>query len=202
METARVPLPREVYPPREDTELILPFARGNAGRWLLEIGCGSGVIAMEAARGGARVIATDRNPFAVAFVAACAARASLDLEVLRTDLASGVRPVDRILSNPPYLPTPASARDPDPWHNLALDGGWDGCRVLARIVAGLWEHLRSSGEAFVVGSSRQDPDRVRGILQEFTERGGSVEIVARKALPDEVLVVHRFRVGADRASPA
>ncbi|EQD56766.1 methyltransferase, partial [mine drainage metagenome] len=61
----------------------------------------------------------------------------LDLETVRTDLARGLGRFDRILANPPYLPTRTEDRDPDPWQNLALDGGPDGTSTTERILAQL-----------------------------------------------------------------
>ena len=49
------------------------------GRPVLELGCGLGLPALAAARAGARVLATDRSPGAVAYVAASAAREGIGL---------------------------------------------------------------------------------------------------------------------------
>src|SRR5258708_18508260 len=93
--------PVAVYPPREDTELLLPCADVAPGTTLVEVGCGRGAAALRAARGGARVVATDLNPDAVAHVARSARAEDLALVAVRTDLAHGVRSVDRVLFNPP-----------------------------------------------------------------------------------------------------
>ena len=111
-----------VYPPREDTLLILPFAEVAPGALFLEVGCGVGLAALTAARRGARVVATDVNPHALRHLRARARAEGLDLTPVRTDLARGLGRFDRLLSNPPYLPTRPEERDPDRWHNLALDG--------------------------------------------------------------------------------
>src|SRR5689334_1594678 len=107
--------PESVYPPREDSELLLSYADVPPGTTLVEIGCGRGGGALRAARGGARVVATDLNPAAVAQVARAGRAEGLALVAVRTDLAHGVRAVARVLFNPPYLPTPPGERDPDPW---------------------------------------------------------------------------------------
>ena len=181
-----------MYPPREDSELLLPFARVAPGTSLLEIGAGRGLAAIEAAHGGARVVATDLNPWALAALRHRARAERLDLETVRTDLAAGLGRFDRILANPPYLPTTPEERDPDPWHNLALDGGPDGCRVLARIVGALPEHLASGASAFLLISSVQDPTAVRSIARGWEALGGRCEVVARRPLEGEVLEVREF----------
>jgi len=67
-ETIKIILPRTVYPPKEDTQLIekcvSEIGLGN-GRKLLEIGCGSGAVSISAALSGWEVTACDINPLAV-----------------------------------------------------------------------------------------------------------------------------------------
>jgi len=183
---------RSVYPPREDSFLLVPFAAVASGTSLIEVGAGSGLAALEAARRGARVVATDRNPEALRQLRARALAERLDLSVVRTDLAAGLGRFDRLLSNPPYLPTRPEERDPDRWTNIALDGGLDGCRVLARLVHDLPDHLAPGGAAYVVGSSLQDERALAGLRTEWRKLGGDQEVVADRWLEGERLFVWRF----------
>lgn len=184
-----------VYPPREDTLLLLPFAEVFPGTLLLEVGAGAGLAALTAARRGARVVATDVNPHALRCLRERARAEGVDLTLVRTDLARGLGRFDRLLSNPPYLPTRPEERDPDRWHNLALDGGPDGCRVTARLVEELDQHLTADGTAFVVVSSRQDADALERIRNGWARRGGSMEVADSRALEGERLDVWRLRLG-------
>jgi release factor glutamine methyltransferase len=184
-----------VYPAREDTYLLLPFANVPPGTLLLEVGTGSGLAALTAARGGARVVATDLNPHALRRLGLKARAERLDLTLVRTDLARGLGRFERVLANPPYLPTRPEERDPDRWHNLALDGGPDGCRITARLVRDLDLHLTPSGSAFVVASSLQDPAARARVRGEWVSRGGSVDTVDSCRLEGEMLEVWRFRLG-------
>ncbi len=188
-----------VYPVLEDTELLLPFARGTRGLRLLEIGCGQGAAALAAARDGARVVATDLNPRALTELRRRARAGSLDLDVVRTDLAAGLRRFDRILANPPYLPTPPAARDPDRWLNLALDGGPDGLAVTSRLFATLSDHLAPLGRAYLVTSSRQAAEGLARLAATFRRRGGLVKEVAHRTLGDERLAVLELSLGPSRA---
>ena len=181
-----------IYPSREDSLLLLPFARIPSGRTLLELCAGSGLASIEAAHGGARVVAADRNPHALRGLRERARAEHLDIGVVRTDLARGLGRFDRILANPPYLPTRPEQRDPDRWHNLALDGGPDGCRVTARIVDTLADHLTAGASAFLVVSSLQSTTGLWEIAQRWASRGGSYAVVSKRALEGERLEVWRF----------
>jgi len=183
---------RSVYPPREDSFLLVPFAAVASGTSLIEVGAGAGLAALEAARRGARVVATDRNPEALRQLRARALAERLDLSVVRTNLAAGLGRFDRLLANPPYLPTRPEERDPDRWTNIALDGGLDGCRVLARLVHDLPDHLAPGGAAYVVGSSLQAGRALAAIVAEWKDRGGDQEVVADRWLEGERLFVWRF----------
>jgi release factor glutamine methyltransferase len=183
-----------VYPPREDTRLLLPFAKVPPGTLFLEVGAGAGLAALTAARAGARVVATDLNPHALRRLRRAAANEGLDVLLVRADLLRGLGRFDRILANPPYLPTRPKERDPDRWHNLALDGGPDGCRLTARLVEQLSAHLTPAGSAFVLVSSRQDPRGLERIRTGWVENGGEIETVDARDLEGERLEVWRFRL--------
>jgi methylase of polypeptide subunit release factors len=119
---------------------------------------------------------------------------------VRTDLARGLARFDRILANPPYLATPPAARETDRWQRLALDGGPDGCRVMARIVRSLPEHLARGGHAFVLGSSVQNPASLERIRAGWVHRGGAVTVVAERLLEGERLFVWDFALRGTHAS--
>lgn len=193
------PSPSSVYPAREDTTLLLRFAATGRGRWVLEIGCGQGAIALAAARSGARVVATDLNPLALTRLREVARAEGLALDAVRTDVAAGLGRFDRVLANPPYLPTPPAARDPDPWVNLALDGGPDGLALTRRILATLPEHLRPGGVAYVLLSSRQSSAARTSLLDAWVAGGGTAHPAAFTALGDERLEVWELAVPTARA---
>lgn len=190
-----------VYPPREDSLLLLPFARVEALTSLLEIGTGTGLASLEAARAGARVVATDLNPIALRRLQRRARAEGLDVRLVRTDLARGVGRFDRVLANPPYLPTRPEEQDPDRWHNLALDGGPDGCRVTARLVDSLADHMTPAASAYVVVSSLQSAAGLRRISERWIASGGDWEVVAGRDLEGERLEVWRFVRSDPNASP-
>ncbi len=186
--------PAGVYPPREDSWLLVPFAEVARGTRLLEIGSGAGEAARRAARSGARVVATDRNASALRWLRARASEEGLAIDLVRTDLARGLGRFDRVLANPPYLPTSVGGSDIDPGDRLALDGGPDGTVVTARLLQELPDHLAPGGAAFVVVSTVQDPTALERLRQRWIERGGAQRTVATRSLEGERLDVWELTV--------
>jgi release factor glutamine methyltransferase len=98
--------------PRPETEVLvercLELLEGLEGPRVLDIGVGSGAIALSIAdeRPDAHVVATDSSPGALEVAAANKARVGLDgrVELRHGDLLAGVEgPFDLVVSNPPYV---------------------------------------------------------------------------------------------------
>lgn len=173
---------------REDSFLLANSAAVSRGEMVVEVGCGSGLASVAAARLGANVVATDVNPHALTAVGQLARKNFVDVDCVRADLLAGLRTFDVVLFNPPYLPDLGvdSKRD---WHEVAVNGGKDGTEVLERFLGILPTHLKSRGRAYVVvaqlSNSKVDPLRlVRGSI------GVSrVEIVGERMIEGEHLLV-------------
>ena len=107
----RLLIPRTVYPPREDTDLlarrIISFGPGR-GRKFLEIGCGSGAVSILAASMGWKVSSCDINPFAVAATKGNMLENQLDAEIKEGGVGPEEFPFsgnyDLIVWNLPYIP--------------------------------------------------------------------------------------------------
>jgi len=134
-----------VLVPRPETEQVLEAALAALpeGGAALDLGTGSGILAISLALGrpGARVTAVDLSADALAVARANAAALCAEVALLQGDLfaplPAGAR-FDVVVSNPPYIPTGELAglqrevrREP----RLALDGGPDGLAILRRLVA-------------------------------------------------------------------
>ncbi|HQQ97478.1 MAG TPA: methyltransferase [Cyclobacteriaceae bacterium] len=84
------------------------------GKRVIEVGCGSGLLALTAARQGAQVIALDISPQAVVNTRLNANQNSLTIQVVQSDLFQAFSPAgaDWIFINPPYYPkTPVTDQD-------------------------------------------------------------------------------------------
>jgi release factor glutamine methyltransferase len=168
---------RDVLIPRPDTECVvvecLRLAKALAEPKVLDIGTGSGAIAVAVARQhkGARVTAVDVSAPALAVAARNAAKHGLAERVrfLEGDLFGPVPAGERfdfILSNPPYIARedmeslPVGVRHYEP--HLALDGGPGGYAVFDRLVAEAPRFLEPGGYLIVeIGSPQEGPARER-----------------------------------------
>ncbi|MBI4021069.1 MAG: class I SAM-dependent methyltransferase [Candidatus Aenigmarchaeota archaeon] len=111
---------------------------------VLDIGTGSGILAIAAAQEGAEVVAVDRNPRAISFAMRNAARNRVRSKI-RFLLGDGLEPVagmfDLITCNPPFNITPPGQKGA-----LFSDGGPDGLRLARRILRQAPRHLRPAGK--------------------------------------------------------
>jgi release factor glutamine methyltransferase len=186
----RVATHRDVYMPNEDTYLLAEHAAFGPGKTVVEVGCGAGIASMVAARSGARAVAVDVNREAVALTDANARLNGLDVLALVGDLFSAVRPeaIDRLMANPPYLPTSSHEHVTGPL-DAAFDGGPDGMRVVARLADDLeavGDRLPAGFEALLVASSLQD---IRWLRRRLEAGGFTVVDVDAARLPFEGLVL-------------
>jgi release factor glutamine methyltransferase len=193
--------------PRPETELLVQAALdlldSDPVLPILDLGCGSGAIALALAheRPGLRVMATDLSWPALGVARCNASRLGLVARVafLQADLLSPWR-FDRpsfaaIVSNPPYVPTATIAglepevRDHEP--HLALDGGPDGLAVLTRIVVAAGPLLRPAGLLCLeVGDGQAET--VCGLL---AAAGAFSDIASRRDLSGIPRVVTARRAG-------
>jgi release factor glutamine methyltransferase len=169
-----------VYAPQDDTALLAgalsdeplaPDAR------VLDVGTGSGALALVAARRGARVTAVDVSRRAVCAARLNAWRAGLRVRALRGNLFAPVagESFDLVLANPPYVPTPDAHREPR-GRARAWDAGHDGRLVLDRICREAPALLRPGGVLLLVHSALSGPEptleqlRAGGLVAGVTDR--------------------------------
>lgn len=174
----------QVYSPAEDSYLLLRAALREVRLTdrVLEVGTGSGYVAVELVGRAAQVVTTDINPHAVE-----CARAR-GLAAVRTDLFAGLSgPFDLVIFNPPYLPTAPEERIDD-WLEHALDGGPTGRAAIERFIADVGRVLTLPGRILLLVSSLTGPDAVREL---FAARGFVSFIIDSEPLEGETLFVLR-----------
>jgi release factor glutamine methyltransferase len=152
-----------VYPPSEDTFLLLACLEINSKEKILEMGCGTGIIALHCAKAGGLVTAVDINPKAVACARANAKMNDLDIKVMHSDLFLDVEGgFDLIIFNPPYVPDVIRGEIERSWA-----GGEDGVRVLERFLKDAPKHLAKGGRILVLLSTAMEGAALQCVLSQF-----------------------------------
>jgi len=144
----------QVLIPRPETEHLVEIAlkRLTRGSRILDVGCGSGAIAVSTALElNTPIMACDISRAALEVAQRNAQNLGAPVTFIACDLLTpfAARSFDAILSNPPYVPLNTrqdlqrEVRDFEP--ALALFGGPDGNEVYARLVADAARVLRPGG---------------------------------------------------------
>ncbi|MBV9801598.1 MAG: methyltransferase, partial [Solirubrobacterales bacterium] len=143
-----LPLPGVFQPPSDSYMLAdqLRRERLGPGASVLDLGTGSGHLAVVAALAGASAVAVDVSRRALISARLNAALNGVRVTALRGDLFAPVagRRFDVIVSNPPYLPHPGEAL-PQRGLARAIDAGPRGRAFLDRICAQAAGHLAPRG---------------------------------------------------------
>jgi len=173
-----------VYEPREDsllvaTELEKTLENKNV-RSVLEIGCGSGLLSIIAAKRGCDVTAADINPAAVECAKRNAELNNAKIKIMQSDLFDNLEgKFDLIFFNPPYLPE-EQTEESRTW------AGGKNLEVITRFIKEAKQHLESDAKLLIVISSLSNPEN---ILKEFADNGFVAEIKAEQKIPWEKLFV-------------
>ncbi|MGW7436937.1 HemK2/MTQ2 family protein methyltransferase [Streptomyces sp. NPDC054849] len=180
---ALVALP-SVYRPQADTCLLaeaLAHEQLGPGTEVLEIGTGTGALALHAARRGAGVTAVDVSWPAVVTARLNALLHRLPLRVLHGDFAARTagRRFDLVVSNPPYVPAPG-VRLPSRGPARAWDAGPDGRMMIDRICATTPALLRPGGVLLMVHSGMCGP---QATVDRLAGAGLAAEITAKVSVP-------------------
>ncbi|MEU3607723.1 HemK2/MTQ2 family protein methyltransferase [Streptomyces sp. NPDC035033] len=176
--------PPGVYAPQGDTLLLLetlarePLERGAR---TLDLCTGTGILAIEAARRGARATASDIDATAVTTARRNARLSGCRVRVLHGDLATPVagERFDLVTVNPPYVPAPSS-EPPAAGPGRAWDAGHDGRLLLDRICRGAPAVLAPHGVLLLVQSSLSG---VAATLAALRAEGMRARVVARREQP-------------------
>ncbi len=182
----------DVLIPRPETETLVDLALAHRPRTVVDVGTGSGCIAVSLAvhLPGARLYATDLSAAALRVAAANARRHGVARRVhfVQCDLATALAgPVDLVVANPPYVAAaewadlPRSVREHEP--RIALDGGPDGLSVIRRLLNSAPRLLRPGGVLLIEIGAAQ---------------GEAALDLARTLWPSASSAIHTDLAGRDR----
>jgi methylase of polypeptide subunit release factors len=157
----------------------------SADAQVLDMGTGSGVCAVFAARHARRVVAVDINPAAVRCATLNVLMNQLEhrVEVRHGDLFAPVATerFDLVLFNPPFVRgTPRDDRD----------RAWRSTDVPERFAAGLRDHLNPGAAALVLLSTYGDAGM---FLDEFRKQSFEIVLLAGRTFVNERLAVFRLK---------
>jgi release factor glutamine methyltransferase len=150
----------DIYEPAEDSYLLQRHVERlvRKGDLVLDVGTGSGIQAMTAAKKAEKVIASDINEDALRQAKLTAQISKIkNIEFIRSDLFWNIprQRFDLIVFNPPYLPEEKGVEDE------ALFSGKRGVDTTLRFIDACPEYLADEGNVLITGSSIADNTKIR-----------------------------------------
>ncbi len=177
----------KVYEPAEDTFLLAENLMVKKTDKVLEIGTGTGIIAVIASKQAKNVVAVDINKYAIECTQKNSKINHSSIDIRLGDLFDTVEneKFDLILFNTPYLPTNKDEIVDDELE-AAWNGGIDGRIIINRFIKDLTAHLNPGGRVQMVQSSLSNVEQSMRI---FKDMGFEVSVTAAQRLFFEEIVV-------------
>ena len=183
-----------VYVPAEDSYLLAENLEIKEGQSVLEIGTGSGIVAMYASRLTDKITVSDIN-----FNACELARKNFEdnnienIEILFGNMFEPVenRKFDVILFNTPYLPT-EDDEVIDDTINYAFDGGLNGRKVIDLFLNEVRNHLNDGGIVQMIQSSLSGNEET---LEKLDNLGFIAEIKASEHFFfEDITLINAYKI--------
>ena len=173
----------EVYEPAEDSFLFVDNLEVHADEVVLDLGTGSGILAVLAAKTAGSVVAVDLNPYAIRCAKENAKhnRMMSKISFLQSDLfsafAAGTQ-FDVVLFNAPYLPSEKDEQDT--WIGRSWAGGANGRKIVDRFIAETPRYLKLNGRILLMQSTLTG---IQETLSKFDAVSFEASIKAAQKLP-------------------
>lgn len=156
-----------IYPPAEDSFLLQKHLRAFAQGRVLDLGTGSGILALSAAQLSQvrEVVAVDKNQEAIAALQKKIKEERLrKITLLESDLFSAVRgSFEVIFCNPPYLPQEKGVGIPR-IHDETIYGGKKGWEFTEKFFHEVSRYLFSQGKILYLFSSLTNKKKVEDLM--------------------------------------
>ena len=194
MQDFKINIDDNVYIPAEDSYLLADNLEIKQGQSVLEIGTGSGIVAMYASRLTDNITVTDIN-----FDACELARKNFEdngienIEILFGNLFEPVknRKFDVILFNTPYLPTEED-EVLDDTINYAFDGGLNGRKVIDLFLNEVRNHLNDNGIVQIIQSSLSGNEET---LEKLDQLGFVSEIAEKEHFFfEDITLINAYKI--------
>ena len=183
-----------VYVPAEDSYLLADNLDIKQGQSVLEIGTGSGIVAMYASRLTDSITVTDINLDACMLAENNFRQNGIEgIEILFGNLFEPVknRKFDVILFNTPYLPT-EDDEVLDDTINYAFDGGLNGRKVIDLFLDEVGNHLNDGGIVQLIQSSLSGNDET---LSRLDELGFIAEIAEKEHFFfEDITLINAYKI--------
>lgn len=182
----------QVYEPAEDTFLLAENLAVRKGDTALDVGTGTGLIALLMAKKASSVLGVDINPLAIELARENARINGIkNVEFRVSDLFERVEgKFDVITFNAPYLPG-----EPEEPIDLALVGGEGGREVLDRFIREVPEYIKPGGTVQIVQSSITG---VEETLEKLEEVGLKGKVAAKvHVFFEDIVLINATTQGGD-----
>lgn len=145
------------------TKILLQFLETPdlQSKSFLELGCGTGIISVLAAKKGASVTASDINPTAIKNARLNARKNKVKIDVVLSDLFKNIPPqvFDYIIINPPYYPkTPANLQEAAWFCGTEFN-------YFEQLFSSLSFYFSTHSKAYMILSEDCETERIKAIAQ-------------------------------------
>lgn len=177
-----------IYEPGDDSYLLVEQVRKYARGIVLDLGTGSGIQSVEAAKkkNVKKVIAADIQKSVIEHLKKIVRSKKITFK--QSNLFSNIKKMkfDTIIFNPPYLPSDLKVKD------ITIEGGKRGYEVIERFLSKVNSYLKKDGIILVVFSSLTKPRMINKLIKKNKLK---YTLLSKKRIFFEELVVYLIKSG-------